>query len=1000
MLQSPQAASLANFASVSQNSSSIRSRLVQFLESKATRVARPLTSQGALGALGSTVDFATLLGSGEPSSGFTPVLSQSQQQGLLYSHPDQHDHGAVYSRDAIISAAREEPDVTRMTHDFSGHHLQTSSQPPETSSAMDRPRGGMSSDFFGFHNTASNIAASPGSSMQQLKPTPSAYNHGPPPSGHVPGAQQYSASGPFLGVAGSDSRSPMSPHFPMSGPSSSSSSASSRGSSLKRIAGDLEDTRSLRRPASFPVLSAQPSSHWQNPQTLASAAGGAGGGNSGGGGGGSSYATGVTASNESQQRRGPGYPPARSRVASAYTPGQGAGDALMPASGSSAYHPSPHLRGHRSHLSMSSAGDFQAIPGALGEAPHGNGLHATGFTFSVPHAQASSNGRSVNDASSDGIAFARRTAAYPAQGASGSGPAPGPAMGQPSSAPWEDSRSPRSAPVYDQLKKHSSTTALGPHKGASSSSLAYHSQHQNPPVHPGISSARSSFSQGYPPLSHSHTSPQAGVNHRLDQSAAPYAGAEQPHVPQLIRSTQLPAGTSTSSSHVSLSPFRGPLKLEPDRLQPEHTMSSHARHPSAGVNQPATVSFSTELSEFAYNWTQEDYNRGRKLIQFWRRQEDTKIFVMSEAIPPQRYVPGTITISCIWRPEKQEHCVTSVDTIFLLESIVNTRFSIEEKNRIRRNLEGFRPVTISKSRPESEEFFKTIMNFGAPKPRNIEKDVKIFSWKVLQDAIKKIVSKYSAVVEPGVPSDSLTEIVDSSFHQRSSSMGSSLHRSSAPSLMDESMAHSHYPGGHTLASSVSHPHLTSPAQALATLNFGTAEGSPVDFANDMSPQTFVPSNTLHHSSSFPGPNGSAMPRSSYAPPLPSIQQHHHAYQHPNSLHSQGGMDHGQMGPPLPAAGHNTLGESTSFLPLGHSSSQSQLLHSYQHHAGAEEGLHYQHPAHQNLHTQAYHGGGHLTAAPSALALVGSGSSPPGGGGGEYYMQQAASIGGANGFGPR
>jgi hypothetical protein len=32
--------------------------------------------------------------------------------------------------------------------------------------------------------------------------------------------------------------------------------------------------------------------------------------------------------------------------------------------------------------------------------------------------------------------------------------------------------------------------------------------------------------------------------------------------------------------------------------------------------------------------------------------------------------------------------VTSVDTIYLLESLVAVRFTVEEKNRIRRNLEG------------------------------------------------------------------------------------------------------------------------------------------------------------------------------------------------------------------------------------------------------------------------------------------------------------------------
>jgi len=79
-----------------------------------------------------------------------------------------------------------------------------------------------------------------------------------------------------------------------------------------------------------------------------------------------------------------------------------------------------------------------------------------------------------------------------------------------------------------------------------------------------------------------------------------------------------------------------------------------------------------------------------------------------------------------------------------LEALVGVRFTVEEKNRIRRNLEGFRPLTVSKAKSDSEDFFKCIMGFPHPKPRNIEKDVKVFPWKILAHALKKIISKYSA----------------------------------------------------------------------------------------------------------------------------------------------------------------------------------------------------------------------------------------------------------------
>ncbi|KAI8367788.1 hypothetical protein BD560DRAFT_295367, partial [Blakeslea trispora] len=102
-----------------------------------------------------------------------------------------------------------------------------------------------------------------------------------------------------------------------------------------------------------------------------------------------------------------------------------------------------------------------------------------------------------------------------------------------------------------------------------------------------------------------------------------------------------------------------------------------------------------------------------------------------------------IVISCIYWRERNDYYITSVDCIYLLESIIGIHFTVEEKNRIRRNLEGFRPLTVSKCKTDCADFFKLIMSFPHPKPRNIEKDVKVFSWRTLPHALKKIIRKYT-----------------------------------------------------------------------------------------------------------------------------------------------------------------------------------------------------------------------------------------------------------------
>lgn len=158
--------------------------------------------------------------------------------------------------------------------------------------------------------------------------------------------------------------------------------------------------------------------------------------------------------------------------------------------------------------------------------------------------------------------------------------------------------------------------------------------------------------------------------------------------------------------------------------------------------QKATLKIHGDLNAMTEEWTPDEWNNKRRLVQFTRAQNKSTINVTFAPVAPEDRQPNSICISCIWWEERQECYATSVDTIQLLEQLVALRFTVEEKNRIRRNLEGFHPQTVSKTKAECEEFFKIIMAFPNPKPRNIEKDVKVFPWKVLGSALKKIISKY------------------------------------------------------------------------------------------------------------------------------------------------------------------------------------------------------------------------------------------------------------------
>jgi hypothetical protein len=170
------------------------------------------------------------------------------------------------------------------------------------------------------------------------------------------------------------------------------------------------------------------------------------------------------------------------------------------------------------------------------------------------------------------------------------------------------------------------------------------------------------------------------------------------------------------------------------------------------ANTKAQLKIDGDLNTMVDNFTSEEWEVKRRLVQFRRSQQGSVITTTFEPVSPEERAPNSICVSCIYWAEKGECYVTSVDTIQLLEALVAVRFTVEEKNRIRRNLEGFRPATVSKAKQDSEEFFKLIMGFPNPKPRNIEKDVKVFPWRILATALKKIIGKYASHLPPQLQS--------------------------------------------------------------------------------------------------------------------------------------------------------------------------------------------------------------------------------------------------------
>lgn len=154
------------------------------------------------------------------------------------------------------------------------------------------------------------------------------------------------------------------------------------------------------------------------------------------------------------------------------------------------------------------------------------------------------------------------------------------------------------------------------------------------------------------------------------------------------------------------------------------------------------LQFATSPATMCHNWSPEEVHAGRRLVRFSKVQCGCRLIVSCAAIRQDEYCENDSVISCIYHEETDTCVFTSVDIIFLLEWLTGSWFPVEEKNRIRRNLQGFGPKTVSKHKAGMGGFFQVIMEFTEPRPRNIEKDLKVFPWDLLPQALDKILSKY------------------------------------------------------------------------------------------------------------------------------------------------------------------------------------------------------------------------------------------------------------------
>ncbi|KAI3640943.1 hypothetical protein MIR68_001821 [Amoeboaphelidium protococcarum] len=240
---------------------------------------------------------------------------------------------------------------------------------------------------------------------------------------------------------------------------------------------------------------------------------------------------------------------------------------------------------------------------------------------------------------------------------------------------------------------------------------------------------------------------------------------------------------------------------------------STAAHGHDGYNMP--VRYLKQFEEVLEEWTPLEMSHGRRIVAFTiehdkKKQDlihvnlDKPATLDDETLVDMQIVQlehifsgkfsresGDVLVNCIsaqLTDDSLGYFITSVDLVYLLEKIVGIKLLAETKNRIRRTLERFQPLTIPKpgvqknvhknnsnnnqaysgaSIQNQVDFFMRLMSFDEPKPRNIEKDIKIYPWVNIPSALLRVLEKHA------------DEIVELSASQKSQMENGALQAHSA-----------------------------------------------------------------------------------------------------------------------------------------------------------------------------------------------------------------------------
>lgn len=166
---------------------------------------------------------------------------------------------------------------------------------------------------------------------------------------------------------------------------------------------------------------------------------------------------------------------------------------------------------------------------------------------------------------------------------------------------------------------------------------------------------------------------------------------------------------------------------------------THDPQPAAA---PApTLLIPDDLSSMVDRWTPAELGARRRVVVFAHRIQETFQILSFRPLAAGEDPSNSLCVSCIYWAERGDWFVTGLEVVTLLERLLAApmRFCMEEKNQLRRILDSFGPLDLKREDPDTEGFFRLIMAFPDPKPRNNEATARVFPWSVLARVLQSII---------------------------------------------------------------------------------------------------------------------------------------------------------------------------------------------------------------------------------------------------------------------